>query len=110
GDTIMARRNLVRGVRERQDRLRDPAGEIQAERPGDQDAGEKRGKQAPEDRQPPLIESGLRSGEDDRAEDLVAELDGPRKSEQPGLPARTREFEPNRPPGEDPPEVQHPTR
>src|SRR6478736_6554124 len=106
----MARRNLVRGVRESQYRLRDPAREIHPERAGDEDAGEKRGQQTPEDRQPALVEAGLRPGEDDGAEDLVAKLDGPRKSEQPDLPTGTCELEPDRLPGEDPLEVQHPAR
>src|SRR5436309_5991555 len=100
-NVVPSRGHLVARVREREHGRRDPPREIPAEGAGHKNSGEKRGEEAPNERQPALVQESLPSREDDRAEDLAAELDGPGDCEEPGVSARRCEFEPNRLSGKD---------
>ena len=107
GDPVVPGRDLVGRIRQREHGLRDPPREIPAERAGDEDPREERRQQPPGERQPALVQARGRSRQDDRAEDLVAELDRPRESKQTGLVDGASELELKGVPREDPPEVEN---
>ena len=83
-DVVVSLRDAVGGVRQRQHRPRDPAGEVEGERADDDEADEERDRQPREQRQPGLAQLGLRLRDDQIAEDgaaLAAEPDRIRRGQ-----------------------------
>ena len=83
-DAVAAGGNLVGRLGQREHRLRDPSREVPAERAGDENSREEGGQEPPDERQHGLVQAGLRSGEDDRSEQLAAELDRAGHRQHPG--------------------------
>ena len=107
GDAVVASRDLVGRVGEREHGSRDSPRQIPAECAGDQDPSKERRQQPPHERQPALAQTRARSRQDDRAEDLVGEFDRHREPEQSLLAARPSEFELDGVPREDPAEIEN---
>src|SRR5690349_23983501 len=73
GDVIASCGNLVRGIGECQNRLRDPPREIPGERTGNEDSREERRQQPPGEWKPALAQLRGRPRED-RSEEHTSEL------------------------------------